>query len=90
MEADIQAYLYVGEGYAYNEVAGPVAATSESNGSRTRSLAEQFCHYEPWNGTRTNFKEAHEEKDGGHANVAHPGKLILQRKTQPSMLCSFL
>ena len=66
------AYLYIWKSHAYDEVAGPVAAASQSDGRRPRSLTEQFGNYEPWNGTRTNFKETHKEEYGCHADVAHP------------------
>lgn len=65
-------YLYIWKGHAYDEVAGPVAAASESNGCRPRSLTEQFSYYEPWNRTRPNLKETHKEVDSRHAHVAHP------------------
>lgn len=58
------AYLYIRKGHAYDEVAGPVAAASQSDGRRPRSLAKQFSNYEPRNGTGTNFKKTHEEEDG--------------------------
>ena len=72
------AYLYIGKGHAYDEVAGPVAAASESNGSRPRSLAEQLSDYEPRNGTRTDLKETHKEEDSWHADVAHPQDFFLE------------
>lgn len=59
----LAAYLYVGKGHAYDEVAGPVAAAGESDGRRPRPLAEQLSHYEPRDGTRTDLKETHEEED---------------------------
>lgn len=65
-------YLYVWEGHAYHKVAGPVAAASEGNGSRPRSLAEEFGHYEPGNGARTDLEETHKEENGRHADIAHP------------------
>lgn len=59
----LSAYLYILKGHAYDKVTGPVAEASKSNGCRSRSLAEQFSYYEPWNGTRTNLKETHKEED---------------------------
>lgn len=56
-------YLYIWKGHAYDEVACPVAAASESDCCRPRPLAEQFSYYEPRNRTRTNLKETHEEED---------------------------
>lgn len=71
-------YLYVWEGHAYYKVASPVAAASEGNGSRPRSLAEEFGHYEPGNGARTDLEETHKEEDGRHADIAHPRVISLQ------------
>lgn len=71
-------YLYVWEGHAYHKVAGPVAAASEGNGSRPRSLAEEFSHYEPGNGARTDLEETHKEENGRHADIAHPRVTSLQ------------
>lgn len=71
-------YLYILKGHAYDEVAGPVAAASESDGRRSRSLAEQFSYYEPWNGTGTNLKETHKEEDSRHADIAHPREITLE------------
>lgn len=71
-------YLYVWEGHGYHKVAGPVAATSEGNGSRPRSLAEEFGHYEPGNGARTDLEETHKEENGRHADIAHPRVISLQ------------
>ena len=75
-------YLYVWKGHAYDEVAGPVTAACEGDGSRPRSLAEQFSHYEPWNGTGANLKETHKHENRWHANVAHPRVVILEGKRQ--------
>lgn len=69
--------LYVREGHAYHKVAGPVAAAGKGNGSGPRPLAEQFSHYEPRNGARTNLEETHKEENGRHAGIAHPGVLGL-------------
>lgn len=77
-------YLYIWKGHAYDEVAGPVAAASESDGRRPRSLAEQFSNYEPWNGTRTNLKETHKEEDSWHADVAHPRVFTLEERVHQS------
>lgn len=82
----LSAYLYIRKGHAYDEVAGPVAASSNSNGRRSRSLAEQLSNYEPWNGTRTNLKETHEEEDSWHADVAHPRVFTLRRRVHQSIL----
>lgn len=74
--------LYVREGHAYHKVAGPVAAAGEGNGSGPRPLAEQFSHYEPGNGARTNLEETHKEENGRHAGIAHPGVLGLGERMQ--------
>ena len=65
-------YLYVREGHADEEVAGPVAAASESDGGRSGPLAEQLRHDEPRNRTRPDLKERHKEEHSRHADVAHP------------------
>lgn len=75
-------YLYVWEGHANDKVTGPVAAACEGDGGRPRPLAEQFSHYEPRNRTGANLKEAYKQKDGCHADVTHPGVVILERKEQ--------
>lgn len=75
-------YLYVREGQAYDKVAGPVAEAGEGHGGRPRPLAEQLGHDEPRDGARTNLKEADEEEDGRHADVAHPREAGLQEWTR--------
>lgn len=74
----LSAYLYVWKGHAYDKVARPVAAASESDGRGPGSLAKQLSNYEPWDGSRTNFKETHKEEDGWHADVAHPRVVRLE------------
>lgn len=71
-------YLDVWKGHGYQKVAGPVAAASEGDGSRPRSLAEEFGHYEPGDGTGTDLEETHKEENGRHADVAHPRVIGLQ------------
>ena len=75
-------YLYVREGHADEEVAGPVAEASESNGGRSGPLAEQLRHDEPRDRTRADLKERHEEEHGRHADVAHPEVVHLNTKTR--------
>ena len=79
------AYLYVGESHPHNEIASPVAAASQSNGRRAWSLAEQLCHNEPRDGTRSHLKEAHKQEDGRHADVAHPGERVLGDRKQEAV-----
>lgn len=74
----LSTYLYIWEGHAYDEVAGPVAAASESDGRRPRSLAKQLSDDEPRNRTRADLKETNKEEDGCHADVAHPIKVMLE------------
>lgn len=71
-------YRYVLETHSYDEVAGPVAEASNSDGSGARALAEQLSYDKPGDGPRPHFKEDDEEEDCNHADVAHPGKLALQ------------
>lgn len=71
-------YLYVRETHADDEVTGPVAEAGECDGCRSRPLTEQFSHYEPWDWTWSDFKEAHEQKNGRHAQVTHPGVRVLE------------
>lgn len=75
-------YLYVLEGQAYDEVAGPVAEAGEGHGGRPRPLAEQFGHDEPWDGTGTNLKETDKKEDGRHADVAHPREFDLHTQVR--------
>lgn len=86
----LTAHLYVWKGHANDEVAGPVAAASQSNGCWPRSLAEQFSHNEPRDGTGTDLKEAHEQEDGCQAHVAHPPEVILEGKSTSVKRDSFL
>lgn len=81
-------YLYVREGQANNEVAGPVAEAGEGHGGRPRPLAEQFGHDEPWDGTGTNLKETDKEEDGRHADVAHPREFDLHTQVGGDSLSS--
>lgn len=76
---DLVLYLYVWKRHANDEVTGPVAAACEGEGCWPRSLAEQFGHYEPRNGTWTNLKEAHKQENCRHTDITHPGEVILER-----------
>lgn len=72
-------YRYVLETHSHDEVAGPVAEASDSDGSRAWALAEQFSYDKPGDGPRPHFEEDNEEEDCDHADIAHPGKLALQK-----------
>jgi len=70
-------YLYIWKHHADDKVAGPVAAAGQSDGRRSRSLTEELGDDEPRDGPGPDFKEAHEEEDGRHADVAHPRVFVL-------------
>lgn len=65
------------EAHADNKVGGPVGESGHSHSSRSGALGEELGDEEPGDRTRTHFKEAHEAKDGQHADVAHPGNPVL-------------
>lgn len=62
-------YLNILEAHSYQEVGKPVGETSDGDGRWSRALTEEFCHYEPWDGTRSDLKECHKTEDGCDAHV---------------------
>lgn len=70
-------YLHILEAHSHYKVGSPVGETSYSNGRRSGTLREQLSHNEPWDRTRSNFKECHKRENGHDAQIWHPFELVL-------------
>lgn len=62
-------YLHILEAHSYYEIGCPVGETGHGEGSRSGALAKEFSHNKPWNRTRSDLKEGHENKDGDYADI---------------------